>query len=98
MDKTNEEAIYARNKIRLELIPYLRDNYNTNIIDTMNRLSQIAKDDKSLEEILSFCHNIDFEVLNIISKDSLEMNDFDRSLILQNIQKLCKKYDVLKEY
>ena len=55
---------------------------------------EVAKDDKSLEEILSFCHNIDFEVLNIISKDSLEMNDFDRSLILQNIQN-CKNENII---
>lgn len=47
---------------------------------------EVAKDDKSLEEILSFCHNIDFEVLNIISKDSLEMNDFDRELIVKTIE------------
>ena len=47
---------------------------------------EVAKDDKSLEEILSFCHNIDFEVLNIISKDSLEMSDDDRELIVKTIE------------
>ncbi|MEG0729099.1 MAG: tRNA lysidine(34) synthetase TilS [Anaerovoracaceae bacterium] len=47
IDKTNYEPIYARNKIRLELIPYLKENYNYNIVELMNRLSQIAREDKS---------------------------------------------------
>ncbi|MCT7492115.1 asparaginase [Aliarcobacter cryaerophilus] len=55
---------------------------------------EVAKDDKSLEEILSFCHNIDFEVLNIISKDSLEMNDDDRELIVKTI-KDCKNEKII---
>ena len=41
--------------------------------------------EKVLKEILSFCYKVDFEVRNIISKDSLEMNDDDRSLIVKNI-------------
>ncbi|MEL7658659.1 MAG: tRNA lysidine(34) synthetase TilS, partial [Bacillota bacterium] len=31
IDLTNLKPIYTRNKIRLELLPYLRDNFNTNI-------------------------------------------------------------------
>ncbi|MEG0919206.1 MAG: tRNA lysidine(34) synthetase TilS [Anaerovoracaceae bacterium] len=46
IDQTNFEPIYARNKIRLELIPYLEKHYNSNVIDTMNRLSHISKVDK----------------------------------------------------
>jgi tRNA(Ile)-lysidine synthase len=30
-DKTNLSPVYFRNRIRLELLPYLRDNYNSNI-------------------------------------------------------------------
>ena len=47
MDETNEQPIYARNKIRLELIPYLRDNFNSNITDSVNRLCIIARDDSN---------------------------------------------------
>ena len=46
IDLTNLEPIYTRNKIRLELIPYLRDNFNTNIVASINRLSKIAREDK----------------------------------------------------
>ena len=47
---------------------------------------EVPKDSLGLDEIISYCYNIDFDVLNIISKDSLEMNDDDRELIVKNIQ------------
>ena len=55
---------------------------------------EVPKDSLALDDIISYCYNIDFDVLNIISKDSLEMNDFDRSLILQNIQN-CKNENII---
>ena len=42
IDKTNLMPIYGRNKVRLELIPYIRDNYNPNIMDTLYRFSDIV--------------------------------------------------------
>ena len=47
---------------------------------------EVPKDSLALDEIISYCYNIDFEVLNMISKDSLEMNDYDRELIVQTIK------------
>ena len=46
IDLTNLEPIYTRNRIRLELLPYLSEKYNVNIISALNRLSRIAKEDK----------------------------------------------------
>lgn len=45
IDHTNSETIYTRNKIRLELIPYLAENFNANIVETINRLGSIAAED-----------------------------------------------------
>ena len=45
IDHTNSETIYTRNKIRLELIPYLAENFNENIVETINRLGSIAAED-----------------------------------------------------
>lgn len=45
IDKTNLEKIYARNKIRLELIPYIEKNFNSDIIEVLNRFSSIMKID-----------------------------------------------------
>ena len=54
----------------------------------------VPKDSLALDEIISYCYNIDFEVLNIISKDSLEMNDDDRELIVKTI-KDCKNQNII---
>jgi len=45
IDKTNLESIYKRNKIRLELIPYLQENYNPNIMDNLVKTAETLKDD-----------------------------------------------------
>jgi len=45
IDHTNDEALYTRNKIRLELIPYMEKNFNENIINALIRLTQSAKED-----------------------------------------------------
>ncbi|MGL4485303.1 MAG: ATP-binding protein, partial [Anaerovoracaceae bacterium] len=45
-DKTNNEAIYNRNKIRLELLPIIEKEYNENIVLTLNRLAETAREDK----------------------------------------------------
>ena len=55
---------------------------------------EVPKDSLALDEIINYCYNIDFEVLNIISKDSLEMNDDDRELIVRTI-KNCKNQNII---
>ena len=55
---------------------------------------EVPKDSLALDEIISYCYNIDFDVLNIISKDSLEMNDDDRELIVRTI-KNCKNQNII---
>lgn len=42
-DQSNKENNYTRNKIRNLLIPYIEKEFNPNIIDSLNRLSNIAK-------------------------------------------------------
>lgn len=44
-DKTNKENIYTRNKIRNELIPYIQREFNPNIITSLNRLANLAKEE-----------------------------------------------------
>lgn len=42
IDKTNFENIYTRNKIRNIVIPYIEQEFNPNIIETMDRLSNLV--------------------------------------------------------
>ena len=49
-DKTNEETIYRRNKIRNDLIPYIKKEFNPNIIKTIARLSEVATEENEYLE------------------------------------------------
>ena len=52
-DKSNEENVYTRNKIRNKLIPYIQKEFNPNIIETINRLSKIvSKDEEFFHKIV----------------------------------------------
>lgn len=44
-DKTNNENIYTRNKVRNKLIPFIKEEFNPNIISSINRLSKVAMEE-----------------------------------------------------
>lgn len=45
IDKTNFENDYTRNKIRNVVIPYIKQEFNNNIIETLNRLSELVSEE-----------------------------------------------------
>lgn len=47
LDKTNEEAVYSRNAIRLDIFPFL-EKYSPNFRDALVRLGNVAREDKAL--------------------------------------------------
>lgn len=71
IDKSNFENIYNRNKIRNLLIPFLQKEFNPNIIEGLNRLSEIAKEE---EEYL----------LEVVRKqyESLKIGENENEIIL----------------
>ncbi|MCI9365127.1 MAG: tRNA lysidine(34) synthetase TilS [Clostridia bacterium] len=51
-DKTNDENIYTRNKVRNILIPLIEEKFNPNIVETIDRLSNLAsKENEYLEKV-----------------------------------------------
>lgn len=50
IDKTNMENIYTRNKVRNLLIPYIQKGFNPNIIEAIDRLSKISKEENQFIE------------------------------------------------
>jgi tRNA(Ile)-lysidine synthase len=50
LDSSNRRTEYFRNRIRLKLLPLLRENYNKNIDDALLRLSEILKEENTYWE------------------------------------------------
>ena len=50
IDKTNFENEYTRNKIRNLLIPFIEEKFNPNIIESINRLSDIVDEENNYLE------------------------------------------------
>lgn len=95
IDKSNYDNIYTRNKIRNLLIPYLKKEFNPNIIQAINKLSEISIDEQNyLEKVVNNIYNqllIKEEDKQIII-DMKEFNKQDivikRKLILYIINRL----------
>lgn len=51
IDGTNLEAIYSRNKIRLEILPYMQREFNENVVGSIVRMSQNIKVDSDYIDI-----------------------------------------------
>ncbi|MFT7003159.1 MAG: L-asparaginase [Sulfurimonas sp.] len=51
----------------------------------------VPSDHIALEKIVASCHNVEFEIKDIISKDSLEIDDNDRKIITQSVRESKNK-------
>ncbi len=51
-DETNQDKAYSRNRIRHELLPYLRENYNPQVDEAILRLIEVsAQEDDYLQDV-----------------------------------------------
>jgi tRNA(Ile)-lysidine synthase len=86
-DYTNFEPIYSRNKIRLKILPYVKEEFNSKIDETLWRTANILREDKLLIDsivndyfekyvnIYENCYNIE------IAKFNLQFNALKSRLI-----------------
>ena len=59
IDASNYDRHYNRNRVRLDILPYMRDNFNKDIIDTLNRMTLLLqKDNEFIEEYSKKCYNM----------------------------------------
>lgn len=84
IDKTNFENTYTRNKIRNVVIPYIKNQFNPNIIETLTRLSEVvSNEDEFIEKII----NKEFNRLVLLQNDEqidLNLKEFN---LLDNVIK-----------
>ena len=85
-DKTNNENTYTRNKIRNMLIPYIEENFNPNIVDSLNRLSTIVtKEDEYIHKIVENSF-----------KDIVITADISKKEIILDLKKFNELDEVIK--
>ena len=95
-DESNLENIYTRNKIRNLLLPYIKKEFNPNIINTINRLSEVATEENEyLNKIAKNTFNdilIEEKMSNYIKLDLKKFNNLEivikRRVILYTINRL----------
>ena len=88
IDKTNFENIYTRNKIRNIVIPYIKQEFNPNIIETMDRLSNLIVEQETY---------IQKQVADVYKEMVLEEKiDSDDQYILLDLKKFNKQEKVIK--
>ena len=96
IDKTNLENIYSRNKVRLELIPYIRENFNTDIINTLNRIARLLEKDSEfiqcyVDEAIEKC--CVFNEKLIIRSELFELKEAILTRAIKNsIMRFSQKY------
>lgn len=78
IDKTNFENDYTRNKIRNIVIPYIKEEFNPNIIETINRLSEVITAEENY---------MDKIVKEIYDKILIETKETEISLSLKEFNK-----------
>lgn len=95
IDKTNFEKIYNRNKIRLDILPYMKENFNEDIIQTLNRMSLlIQKDNEFLESLSQSFYNkycIDHDDYFIIKKEIFKEEEPIVNRVLRRAVVKCSK-------
>ena len=95
IDESNFEKIYNRNKIRNVIIPYIKKEFNPNIVNTVSRLSDIVQDEeKYFNKIVEneYKKLVIEETNEYIKLNRKEFNDLDliirKKLVFYVINKL----------
>lgn len=95
IDKTNFEKIYNRNKIRLDMLPYIKEHFNNDIVQTLNRMSiLLQKDNDYLEKVSSEYYNKYCSITDdcfVIKHDAFDEDEAIISRVIRNALVECSK-------
>jgi len=95
-DESNDDNVYTRNKVRNIVIPYIKNELNPNIIQTITRLSQIAKDDLNYLEVQTQNAYINMILEEKFSKENVYNNEKEAKIIL-DLKKFNKEDTAIKK-
>ena len=83
-DSTNFTNDYKRNMIRNEIIPFIKKNFNENIVSSMSRLAYIAKENNIyLEDIINDKYKAIVTANSIDREGFNELIHYEKTLVLR---------------
>lgn len=91
LDATNLENIYSRNKIRLDVLPYISENFNKDIVRTIMRtIDSFTIDNDYLEEqsyisYKKYAKNLGDKI--VIDKEAFTLHKAVLSRLIRNVMK-----------
>lgn len=88
-DDSNQESVFRRNRVRNELIPYIRENFNEDFPETLFRMSELLSSDsdfleETVEEKAKSCLLIESKERIIIRKEAFKLH---QAILRRLIQK-----------
>lgn len=95
-DSTNFLDIYTRNKVRLSTIPYIQQNFNPNIINTITSMSNNFKEEDLFLDELANNYLKDVLVLNL-NKNLDYLNALDKNIFIINTTSLLNLNIVIQK-
>ena len=104
IDKTNFENEYTRNKIRNIVIPYIKKEFNPNIIQTLSRLSEVATDESNYIDLQTqkiynklLIEKKDKQIILKLNEFNQQENVIQKRLVLKTIKKLNGSTDRIEK-
>lgn len=100
IDATNLERIYSRNKVRLDILPYMKENFNQDVIEAINRMSILLQEDnKFIDKEVNKIFNDKCKIFNKSVTINKEVFLLEEAVIKRVIRKSIEyvsgnKYDV----
>ena len=91
IDKTNFDNHYTRNKIRNVVIPYIKSEFNPNIISTIDRLSDLVKEEDEYIE-----HQVEKVYNEILIEEKMKPLEKALPYISLNLKKFNQQEKVIK--
>ena len=104
IDKTNFENEYTRNKIRNIVIPYIKNEFNPNIIQTISRLSEVATEESDYIDLQAqkiyqklLIQKSNFQIVLNLKEFNKQERVIQKRLILKTIKKLMGSTDRIEK-
>ncbi|MBK5252879.1 MAG: tRNA lysidine(34) synthetase TilS [Peptostreptococcaceae bacterium] len=96
IDASNFEPVYNRNRIRLELFPYVEENINSGCQEAIRRLGEAASIEneymnKAAQEVLRKCiveYNSNKDVLRSATIDTNKLGENHKAIVLRIIDRI----------